>query len=287
MTIQNRQHQSFSHIRSYSFFSEFELLLELNSILSCGKGAVFARDSTALLGQRQHPSQSTLFPVPPSPLRRRRQSLSGPQERKEKKSALKSHFFLCVSNMWGMGRSGALLRLIGPIDSGSRFDGGMPLPPLLLFSDEEVELRDESEERELAGFTLAFSHRFPKRRRRNHFFFVIARPFYKGGAHPRSKQKGGVEPPLFEYYNLKNLFYFLFFLPARAAKLVACARGAILSFNSFLILARDTAARSHFESAVWAKNCFSASRFFHFPVSRERNRADFPFMAKLDLKAGI
>ena len=189
VTIQNRQHQSFSHIRSYSFFSEFELLLELNSILSCGKGAVFARDSTALLGQRQHPSQSTLFPVPPSPLRRRRQSLSGPQERKEKKSALKSHFFLCVSNMWGMGRSGALLRLIGPIDSGSRFDGGMPLPPLLLFSDEEVELRDESEERELAGFTLAFSHRFPKRRRRNHFFFVIARPFYKGGAHPRSKQK--------------------------------------------------------------------------------------------------
>ncbi len=65
MTIQNRQHQSFSHMRSYSFFSEFELLLELNSILCCGKSAVFARDSTALLGQRQHPSQSTLLPVPP------------------------------------------------------------------------------------------------------------------------------------------------------------------------------------------------------------------------------
>ncbi len=136
------------------------------------------------------PHSQPFSPSPPPLLRRRRHSLSGPQERKEKKSALKSHFFLCVSNMWGMGRSGALLRLIGPIDSGSRFDGGMPLPPLLLFSDEEVELRDESEERELAGFTLAFSHRFPKRRRRNHFF-VIARPFYKGGAHPRSKQKGG------------------------------------------------------------------------------------------------
>ena len=170
-------------------------MLELDSILSCGKGAVFARDSTALLGQRQHPSQSTLFPVPPPSCGDGVILYRG--HRKEKKSALKSHFFLCVSNMWGMGRSGALLRLIGPIDSGSRFDGGMPLPPLLLFSDEGVELRDESEERELAGFTLAFSHRFPKRRRRNHFF-VIARPFYKGGAHPRSKQKGGAQPPLFE-----------------------------------------------------------------------------------------